>query len=227
MKSRISVARLWRDCSGATLVEFTVIMPVLFTLTLGTVDLGYLLYDYSVASKAAYAGAHRAIVSDPAASGITTINWTPTDIGQDCSGTSGTSGFCTGYATTTTCTVSASLGSGSCTNGYTFNSNAFTAIVNRMQTTFGCTAGDSGCALQPKNVSITYAITGTLGFVGQPNGLPMNVTVSLSCMNHTFYFIGALMGWTFQAQQGCSGTPAGWAIPTYSTTLTSEDLTSG
>jgi hypothetical protein len=43
-------------------------------------------------------------------------------------------------------------------------------------------------------------------------------------MYHNFYFIGGLMGWTYQPQTGCSGTPGGWAVPSYSTTLTSEDL---
>jgi hypothetical protein len=33
------------------------------------------------------------------------------------------------------------------------------------------------------------------------------------------------MGWAFQPQQGCNGRVYGWAIPPYSTTLTSEDLT--
>jgi Flp pilus assembly protein TadG len=218
MKRRISAAEIWRDFRGSSLVEFTVIMPVLFVLTLGTVDLGYLLFDYDLASKAVYAGAHRAIVSDPVATEITTVTWNTADIGNDCSTASGPS--CSGYAATTKCTYAS--GTGSCP-GYTFNPTAFTAIVNRMKAIYGCTPS-SNCALQPQNVSITYSISGTLGFVGQPNGLPMNVTVSINCMYHTFYFIGALMGWTYQAQQGCSGTPAGWSIPSYSTTLTSEDM---
>jgi Flp pilus assembly protein TadG len=222
MKKRTLAIEIWRDPAGASMVEFVVIMPVLFVLTLGTVDLGYLLYDYGVADKAAYVGAHRAIVSSPAASDITTINWTATDIGDDCSKSSGSSGFCSSYITSTTCIKPSTTGS--CTNGHTYNDTAFTAIVGVMQRIYGCTAGSTTCALQPKNVSITYDRSSTLGFVGQPNGLPMNVTVSISCMYHTFYFIGGLMGWAFQPQQGCGGTAAGWAIPPYSTTLTSEDM---
>jgi Flp pilus assembly protein TadG len=222
MNSRRSVINIWRDYDGSSVVEFTVIMPVLLLLTLGAVDLGYLVYDRGMVSKAVYAGAHRAIVSNPVDSDITSVAWTTADIGNDCSTsiTTGAGASCSGYATTSTCTKTGNTGS--CTSG-TFNSTAFTAIVNKMQTTFGCTAGSLTCRLQPKNVSITYAITGTLGFVGQPNGLPMNVTVKVTCMYHPFYFVGALLSLTYTTPQGCS-TANGWSIPAYSTTLTSEDL---
>jgi Flp pilus assembly protein TadG len=223
MKNHISATEvLWRDIAGSSLIEFTVILPVLFLLTLGTVDLGYLFYDYDLASKAAYMGAHRAIVSTPAASDITTINWIATDIGQDCSIASGTgsSGLCSSYKNSTTCTK---LTTGSCTNGYTYSDTAFIAIVGAMQRIYGCAAGSATCPLQPKNVSVTYDITGTLGFVGQPNGLPMNITVSIACMNHNFFFIGGLIGLRL-TEQGCAANPSGWAVPTYSTTLTSEDM---
>jgi Flp pilus assembly protein TadG len=193
-------------------------MPVLFILTLGTVDLGYLLYDYDTASKAAYAGAHRAIVSDPVPVEITAPTWAPGDIGIDCA-TSTT--ICAAYIASTTCVKTGNTGA--CTGSYNFDEDAFTTIVNKMQTTFGCTAGSLTCRLQPANVSITYAINGTLGFVGQPNGLPMNVTVKVTCMYHPFYFVGGLLSLVYTTPQGC-GTATGWSIPAYSTTLTSEDM---
>jgi Flp pilus assembly protein TadG len=221
MSSRRSVVEAWRDLDGASLVEFTIIMPVLFILTLGTVDLGYFLYDCGMVSKAVYAGAHRAIVSNPAASTITTVAWTSADIGNDCSTSAGLSGFCTGYAATTTCTKTGNTGA--CTVG-TYDNTAFTDIVSKMQTTLGCTAGSTTCLIQPANVSVTYAITGTLGFVGQPNGLPMNITVAVSCVYHQFFFVGGLLNLTFPTPQGCKGTPNGWTIPSYATTLTSEDM---
>jgi Flp pilus assembly protein TadG len=224
MCSRQSGISIWRDLNGASLVEFTVVMPVLFVLTLGTVDLGYLLYDYGLANKAAYVGAHRAILSNPAAIDVRAVSWDTTKTGNNCSSASGTTGDCSTYAASTMCTAT-SNSAGTCTGTtYTFSSANFNAIVGAMQKLYGCTAGSSTCQLQPTNVSITYAISGTLGFVGQPNGLPMNVTVAVRCMYHPFYFIGALLSFVYTAQSGCNGPATGWAIPAYSTTLTSEDL---
>jgi len=75
--------------------------------------------------------------------------------------------------------------------------------------------------LQRTNVTVSYAPgTYTLGFNGQPNGLPVNVTVSVSGMTHNFYFIGPIMnffGGFF---------PNNAAIPQFSTTLPSEAMDS-
>ena len=77
--------------------------------------------------------------------------------------------------------------------------------------------------LQRQNVQITYQTTG-YGYGGQPGGLPMTVTVSLKCMTHPFYFLGALMHWVFTPPAGCTGTPLGPPMPTFATSLTSEDM---
>jgi hypothetical protein len=81
--------------------------------------------------------------------------------------------------------------------------------------------------LQRQNVVISYQTTG-LGYVNRPNGLPMNVTVSLRCMSHQFYFLGALMGWAFPNLPNSCPSPLttnGPIISSFATTLTSEDLT--
>ena len=41
--------RLLRDCLGASLVEFTVVFPVLILVALGTVDVTYMLFDWALA----------------------------------------------------------------------------------------------------------------------------------------------------------------------------------
>ena len=66
--------RLLRDCIGSSLVEFTIVFPVFMLVAFGTVDITYMLYDWALASKAAYTGARTAIVSFPAAAGITNLN---------------------------------------------------------------------------------------------------------------------------------------------------------
>jgi hypothetical protein len=78
--------------------------------------------------------------------------------------------------------------------------------------------------LQPQNVQISYQTSG-LGFVGRPDGLPMEVTVSIRCMTHQFYFIDALMGWLFSSPAGCDPAPAaGLSIPAFASTLPSEGM---
>ena len=82
--------------------------------------------------------------------------------------------------------------------------------------------------LQRENVTISYQTNGT-GLVGQawegsadPGNpqftLAMNVTVSITGMTHQFYFVSPLLKVFGGA---ISATPA---IPTFATTLQSEDL---
>jgi hypothetical protein len=212
--------KLWRDLQGSVLVEAAIMLPLFFLVSLSLVDLSYLMFDWARANKAVYAGAHRAIVSDAVAGGITSPTWDVTLIGLSCSDSTGTNVNCPSEQSV--CTPTAD-GAGSCTGGFAFDEAAFQDIFTRMQAIYQC-SDTSTCPLQRQNVSISYATNG-LGFVGQPNGLPMQITVSITCMVHTFYFIGALMQWSYgSAAPGCTGTPTGWYIPAYSTLLTSEDM---
>ncbi len=210
------VNRLLRDCVGSTLVEFTVVFPVFMLLAFGTVDVTYMLYDWALANKAAYAGAHKAIVSSPVAAGITNLNnsYEETLLGERCFDSNGNNAscpsltaICTPAATGGACTCSSS--NGGCLGFTAFDDTAFTVIFNRMQAIFP--------NLQRQNVSISYK-TNNLGFVGRPDGLPMDVTVSISNMTHQIYFLGGLMAFFG------GGFAANPPIPSFSTTLTSEDM---
>jgi hypothetical protein len=213
------------------MVEITIVLPLLLLVVLGTIDVTYLLYDWALASKAAFAGARSAIVANPVAGGITNLTWNTTLMGESCfdAGTGTTNGNCPSIDTT--CTPDASSG-GACSDGSTFDNAAFCRIFT----------GDSTCPtvplagsmkkifprLQRQNVQISYKSNG-LGFVGRPDGLPMNVTVSVNCMTHDFYFLTGLMryftpdnAWGFQ---DCAGDAAsGPTIPRFATTLPSEDM---
>ena len=215
--------KLLRDCAGSTLVEFTVVFPVFMLVAFGTVDVTYMLYDWALANKAAYAGAHRAIVSDPVATGITNLTYDPTTLGALCfckaTGAAPVTASCSPSQVIVTCpsvqtVCTPTAGGGSCTNGYAFNGTALTngngtGILDRMQTIFP--------RLQRQNVTISYA-TNNLGFSGRPDGLPMNVTVSITGMTHQFFFLGPLM--SFFGGAFAANPP----IPTFATTLTSEDM---
>jgi Flp pilus assembly protein TadG len=78
------VNKLIRDCVSSSLVEFTMVFPVFILVALGTVDVAYMLSDWTLANKAAYMGAHRAILVNPVATGITNLPYDPTKIGLLC-----------------------------------------------------------------------------------------------------------------------------------------------
>jgi len=226
------VNRLLRDCAGSVLVEATLSITVFMLVVFGTVDVTLMLFNWQSANKAAVIGARTAIVSNPVASGITNLssNYDPSLLGQSCLDTSttdgnggGPSGNCPQMSAT--CTPASSGGSCpmSCTAGgagtcpsVSFDDTAFTTIFNNMHAIYP--------SLTRQNVVITYK-TNNLGYVGQSNGLPMDVTVSISCVSYQFYFIDALMKWVFSTPSGCpSGTKKGVLIPSFATTLTSESM---
>ena len=205
--------KLLRDIRGSVLVETTIVLPMFLVLVLGTVDVTYMFYDWALANKAAYVGARMAVTSDPVDPDVTNLSYTPAqlqNIGQSCLVVScpSANSVCTGAAS-----------GGSCTSG-TFQNTAFTRIFDTMQRVFS--------RLQRQNVTISYQTNGT-GVVGQawdgsadPGNpqftLPMNVTVSITRMTHQFYFISPLLRFL---GGGISATPA---MPTFATTLQSEDM---
>ena len=214
--------RLLRDRDGSSMLEATLVLPVVLLVALGTIDFTYMLYEWALASKAAEVGARIAVVTDPVAVGITNLTYDPTLISEPCfDATGAANGNCP--TVDTVCTPTAA--GGACTNGYAFDNTAFISdggVLAGMKTIFP--------RLGRTNVQIAYHTTG-LGFVGRPSGLPMSVTVSIRCMAHNFYFIGGLMAfftgsaWTYTAPDGCPAAPTGPQIPAFATTLTSEDMT--
>lgn len=206
--------KLLRDCRGAVLIEFALIFPVVVLVTLGTVDMALLLYDFSAANKAATVGARAAIVSDPVATGITSLTYNPADLGVACfnPATQTSNNVCPSVSST--CTPGAT--GGSCTNGYTFDDTAFQGILSEMQKILP--------RLGRQNVQISYSTISTLGFSGRPGGLPMTVTVSIRCMTHPLFFLGVLSALLPAPPAGCPAGPAGFPMPSFATTLTSEDM---
>jgi TadE-like protein len=210
-------SKLLRDIIGSSLIEFTIVFPVFMLVAFGTVDVTYMLYEWALANKAAYIGVHTAIISNPVAAGITNLNnsYQQILIGSPCfDNATGNNTSCPSL--TATCTAAASGGTCTCTGtgggclGFTaFDDVAFANIFNRMKEKFS--------RLQRQNVRISY-VTNNLGFVGRPDGLPMDVTVSITGVTHQIYFLGDIIrffGGTFAANP---------SIPAFASTLTSEDM---
>jgi len=235
----MSANRFISDRDGSILVELSLVLPLILFVALGTIDMSYMLYDWESANKAAYAGARAAIVSAPVATGITSPAWNGALIGESCiDATTGLpnkdgagADFCPSVSTV--CTPNGS-NSGSCTDGSAFDNLAFcriftgdptcpaTAVSGSMKSVFP--------RLQRQNIQIAYQTSG-LGFVGRPDGLPMNVTVSIRCMTHDFYFVTPFVAyftgrlWTFGAlPNDCPDTTAAPSMPSFATTLPSEDM---
>jgi Flp pilus assembly protein TadG len=228
--------KLLRDIRGSVLVETTIVIPMFLLLVLGTIDVTYMFFDWTLANKAAYMGARTAVVSNPVAPNIVNLTYTPLNIGQPCFGSTD----CPSVPTTGSidCTSVSP-----CSNGGGYSAAAFNTILAAMQKVFP--------QLTAKNVQISYQTNGS-GFVGQTYygnsaqfSLPMNVTVQIQCMTHQFYFLSGLMRafyalmnnvsppnnyWVFSTPtdaQGnlCSPAPTpGPNIPAVATTMQSESL---
>lgn len=208
MRSGKLVSKFLRETAGSVLIEYTIVFPLFITALLGTIDVCYMLYEWGTANKAAYMGARKAIVSNPVAQNVNLFSFDPTNLGQNCFNaiTGASSGICP--SRTSVCA------NGSCTIG-TWDDTAFAAILTEMQRVFP--------RITRQNVRISYQTNG-LGYVpGQTGNLPMNVTVSIQCMTHQFYFIDALMNWIYSAP-ACNSALQGPIIPTFASTLQSEDL---
>jgi Flp pilus assembly protein TadG len=191
------IRRLLLDRSASSAAEFAMVLPLLLLLIFGLIDAGRFMWEYNRNEKATQAGARFAVVTDPVASGLTTTGFV------------GVSGLTQGdlipasMLPTVTCTET-SCACASCPAGIpgTFDSAAFAKIVTRMQA--------MNPRIQASNVEVKYSGSG-LGFAGDPNGSDISplVTVSIIGMNFnpvTGFRIGQL------------------PMPTFSTTLTSEDL---
>lgn len=214
MKNVISAVRFWRDQRGASMIEFTLVFPLLMLMSFGTVDMSLILWDWAQANKAAQRGARVAVVANPIPSGITSPEWVADYIGDSCIDPLTGADLGTCAAAQTTCTPAAE--NGSCTNGYNWDEAAFMAILQQMQTVYP--------RLDRQNVQFSYRTNG-LGFVGRPGGLPFEVTVEIRCLTNEVYFLVALAGWAFvDLPPECPAGPAGPRVPRYATTLTSEAL---
>ena len=196
----MTLARLLSSRSGASAVEFALVVPLLLFLLFGVIDGGRWLWEVNRAEKATQMGARFAVVTTPLAPGLVTTDYigvgglTQGDVipksafGQV---VCNSGGCCTGGLT--------------CTNPYpalgTFDPDVFQRIVDRMALMYPEVEAD--------NVRVTYSGSG-LGYAGDPNGMDISplVTVELTGVQFRPLFLAALVGFT---------------MPSFSTTLTAED----
>jgi Flp pilus assembly protein TadG len=213
----MSLLRFWRDEVGGPLVEAAVAVPLLLLFAFGSVDMLYVYYQWTAATKAVQVGARLAAVSDPVASGLNSIPANALSstvlLGDPMPDFEVT---CDGGAAACTCTR------GTCTGLGSYSAAAMNTIV------FG--RGSSACGDQTSyyfagmcdilpgitaaNVRVVYSQTG-LGFAGRTAGPVPTITVSLQNFTLQYFFLYRL-----------TALPTITA-PVLSTTITGEGLSSG
>ena len=208
------LTRFRREDDGATLVEFSIVMMLLFTVVLGFVDFGYALYQWNAASKAVQVGARLAAVSNPVASALETFT------GHDAAVT--TPG---GASLTYECVCEGA--DGGCGDGGSYTCPDTTYSGTAMSRIVFGSDGECGEPLSadnprlgmcdiywpigPENVSVEYIYSG-LGFATRPEGPVPTIRVRLENLQFQFFFLGGLLGF------------GDMTLPSMGSTITGEDL---
>jgi Flp pilus assembly pilin Flp len=177
------IAQLARDEDGGPLVEVAIILPILILFLFGGVDFMNALYQWNAAAKAVEIGARIAAVSDPIASGLSSI-------ADDALSSGLASGSpmpdftveCDGGASACACT------SGACDGMGSYSTEAMGLIVYGRAGNSNCTPPASQyfagmcnlhAAIAPQYVTVVYKQTG-LGYAGRSLGPVPTITVSLN-----------------------------------------------
>jgi Flp pilus assembly protein TadG len=217
MRETSFTMRFLRDEDGGPLVEVGVMIPILLTFMLGSVDFMNAFIQWNQATKAVEVGARIAAVSDPVASGLNTIPTnalssstllgdTMPDFEVTCDGSTHactcTRGTCTGLGTYSASAMNQIVygrgGNGTCATATSY-------YTVGMCNTFG--------SITPANVKVVYSQTG-LGFAGRSAGPVPTITVSIENLQFQYFFLGGFM------------RLANMTMPPLSTTVTGEGLSS-
>lgn len=172
--------RILREEGGASAAEFALVLPLLLLLLFGIFDAGRYMWQINAAEKATQMGARMAVVTDPLAGGLVSASYVGVTVG----GVTLTQGDRIPAAAL----GKISCGSGGCCTGGltctapfpavgTFNSTAFTTLVNRMKVF----KPDVTAA----NVRVDYSGSG-VGYAGDPNGMEIAPLVTVSLNGVTF-----------------------------------------
>ena len=213
-----SLIRFWRDEVGSPLVEAALLVPFLFLFLFASVDFLIAFYQWTSATKAVEVGARLAAVSDPVASGLSTIptnalNGTTVRLGDSmpdfevtCNDASTGLGACT--CTRGTCT---GMGTYSATAMNTLVFGRGSAACNDATSFYKVGMCDIFPRITAANVKVAYSQTG-LGYAGRAAGPVPTITVSLQNLTYQFFFLNGFAART---------------MPPFATTITGEGLSSG
>jgi TadE-like protein len=212
--------RLVHDEAGNMLVEVGVSIPILFFFVFGAIDFTFLFCEWNAAAKAVEVGARIAAVSDPVASGLTSISDAAVNGRGAGDSIPSFTITCDGYSSQCLSDAPTTI---------TYDPAAMEKIVYGRNGGTSCDTRPTSyyfagmCnffpfqTLTPKNVQVVYQQT-SLGYVQSTGGPQPTVTVSLlqtpddAALKFRFFFLGSLMGFR------------GTKIPPFTTTVTGEAL---
>ncbi|HEY1142611.1 MAG TPA: TadE/TadG family type IV pilus assembly protein [Sphingomicrobium sp.] len=186
--------RLLRHDSGASAVEFALVLPLFLFMLLGLIDVGRWIWTYNRAEKATQMGVRQAVVTNGASGTYDPKTNTFTGIYTSYLGSGGlTQGdlIPTGSFGKITCdNSSCTCATTPCPGTLTRNATEFSDIVTRMQKFLPTIAAT--------NVKVEYSTSG-LGYVGNPTGADLAPLVTVRLQGLTFtptlcLFFGCTLG---------------------------------
>lgn len=184
-----------KETAAATLVEFSFIAPLLFLITFGVIELGFLYFQYQALDAATRMGARIAATRGPAITGMpdcgVAVTTSPGNYCSSAGGGTQWSATCTGTALTTT-------GSAVATG---CNAAIMGRILQEMRLVYP--------SLTLNNIMVTFSGS-NLGFVGKGRPVPI-VTVRVTNVTASLPVLSAF---------GING----WPMPSFATSLPGEDL---
>ncbi len=202
-----AVLRFHAAEAGAAAVELAIVFPLLLMFTFGIIEFGLVLHQMNMAEKATQLGVRKAVTWDPVAPELAT--YTASGLGPGPG-----QPLPAGLQLEIVCDNAGCTGTGAIP-APTFSSAAFTELVDAMARIYP--------AIGPEDVVVTYRNIG-LGFVGRPGGAVVpSVTVDLRNLTYDFILLDvAVLIVSF-------GTIDVNDIiyPSFSATLTGEDLSDG
>ncbi|MGH6651587.1 MAG: TadE/TadG family type IV pilus assembly protein [Sphingopyxis sp.] len=193
---------LWSDTHAGPAAEFALVLPLILLFLFGIIDVGRYVWEVNRAEKATQTGARRAAVTALIPSGLATYSFAVSG-GVPAGGTVSNTAFpgvsCSSAAGTVSCACSPG---GTCGWPSTVNTNAFTALVARMD--------DIKADITADDVVVDYSWSG-LGFAGDPNGPDVVPIITVRLRNQEFRpFVGILFNGAV-------------SLPDFSYSLTMED----
>ena len=193
------IRKLLYDRTASSAAEFALVLPLLLIFLLGIIDTGRWMWTYNRAEKATQMGARMAVVTNAIAPGI----------GSSYVGVGGlTQGDAipaAQFGTIRCISTGCSCVTTPCPTVGTQDVTTFNAVVTRMQGYLP--------TLSASNVTIEYSSSG-LGYAGNPNGADLSPLVTVKIGTPT----------ALQFQPITSFLLTTMNMPTFTTTLTAEDL---